>query len=126
MRAGSLTDKGLKAIARSMGSSKSDLVKQLVCNMLHNEFHVLYYAVEESAEYAKNCLLNLGIDPAKLERYLKDGTLQIVDMFDLGVKRLEEALSLDETAKIIENAFNFPELLSLGGRFAITTLGSKS
>jgi len=108
-----------------MGSGKSALAKQLVCNMLRNEFHVLYYAIEESAEDMKMSLLNFGTDPEQLERYLNDGTLQIVDMFDLGVKRLEEALSIDEPAKIIENAFNFPELLSLGRRFALNNVGGK-
>jgi KaiC/GvpD/RAD55 family RecA-like ATPase len=109
----------------SMGSGKSTLAKQLVSNMLRNDFHVLYYAVEESAEDVKRNLVNFGIDPQQLDKYVHDMRLHIVDMFDLGVKRLEEALSIDEPAKIIENAFNFSEMLSLGRSFAITDIEAK-
>lgn len=109
----------------SMGSGKSTLGKQLVCNMLRNEFHVMYFAIEESAEDLKRSLLNFGIDAEQLESYLKDGTLQIADTFDLGVKRLEEAPPSEEPTKIIENAFNFPEILTLGRRFTLSNFGKK-
>lgn len=109
----------------SMGSGKSTLGKQLVCNMLRNEFHVLYYAVEESADEVKNSLSAFGIDDPQLERYVNDGMFKIADMFDLGVKRLEEAPSSEEPTKIIENTFNISELLSLGRRFTLSNIGKK-
>jgi len=109
----------------TMGSGKSTLGKQLVCNMLRSGFHVLYYAIEESTEEVRNSLSAFGVDPTQLDSYLSDGMFKIADMFDLGVKRLEEAPPSEEPTKIIENTFNFSELLSLGRRFTFSNIGKK-
>jgi KaiC/GvpD/RAD55 family RecA-like ATPase len=108
-----------------MGSGKSTLAKQLVCNMLQKEYHVLYYAIEEGEEDIKGSISALGLDRAKLDNYVSEGMLHIADMFNLGVKRLAEAPPSEEPTKIIDNTFNFSELLSLGRRFTLKNIGKK-
>jgi len=105
------------SILGDVGVGKSPLCWQIMWNALRQEFNVLFYLTEESADEMKEGLLRYGWD---VDTFEKEAKLKIVDIFSKGVKIVEE--SVMEPEELMKKPFNLFEILKEGREYYFRTL----
>ena len=109
-------------IVGPVGSGKSTLVKQIAANALERDFHVQYYAIDESAEDVRDAIAAHGID---VEKYESQDKLSFVDLFALGIERLSESLPVNDPENIVNTSIKLSDLVAQGRNYSLRHLGKK-
>lgn len=106
-----------------LGSGKSTLAQQIFVNLFKASYAAMYYAIDNSADDARNSLIEIGVDVAKYEQ---EKSLYFLDVFTRGVAKVQDSYMKKESgSSVLQSGLQFSDLIEMGRDFTLKNMGKK-